>query len=148
MDTQKYNGWANYATWRVNLECFDGYDGQLDPELAEELVTEKICEETLEGIARDYAIAFINQVDWTEIALAHCPSYDSDWRERFSEAFCNAAPQGFDAEADAQTDTPWQAPWGWESYEEWALDEDPQIAAQKYAQTVYSELEALVEETI
>ena len=21
-----YNGWTNYATWRVNLECFDGWD--------------------------------------------------------------------------------------------------------------------------
>ena len=22
--TDKYNGWTNYATWRVNLEMFDG----------------------------------------------------------------------------------------------------------------------------
>jgi hypothetical protein len=22
----KYNGWTNYATWRVNLEMVDGYD--------------------------------------------------------------------------------------------------------------------------
>ena len=21
-----YNGWTNYATWRVNLEIFDGFD--------------------------------------------------------------------------------------------------------------------------
>ena len=21
-----YNGWTNHATWRVNLEMFDGYD--------------------------------------------------------------------------------------------------------------------------
>lgn len=21
-----YNGWTNFATWRVNLECFDGWD--------------------------------------------------------------------------------------------------------------------------
>lgn len=21
-----YNGWTNYATWRVTLECFDGWD--------------------------------------------------------------------------------------------------------------------------
>lgn len=25
----KYNGWTNYATWRVNLEMFDGM--QIDP---------------------------------------------------------------------------------------------------------------------
>jgi hypothetical protein len=24
MKTEKYNGWTNYATWRVNLEMFDG----------------------------------------------------------------------------------------------------------------------------
>jgi hypothetical protein len=26
MNDQKYNGWTNYATWRVNLEIFDGID--------------------------------------------------------------------------------------------------------------------------
>ncbi len=146
MDTQKYNGWANYATWRVNLECFDGWEGSLDPELAEEIVTEHIYETSQEGIARDYAIAFIEDVDWIEITLAHCPSYDYKWRERFSEAFVNAAPQGFDSEADAQTDSPWQAPWEWEDYSEWALDEDPHIAGKEFAEKVYSELEALIEE--
>jgi hypothetical protein len=24
MSDTKYNGWTNYATWRVNLEMFDG----------------------------------------------------------------------------------------------------------------------------
>lgn len=146
MDTQKYNGWQNYATWRINLECFDGWEGSLDPELAEEIVTEHIYETSQEGIARDYALAFIAQVDWHEITLAHCPSYDDKWKERFSEAFCDAAPQGFDSEADAMTDSPWQAPWEWEDYSEWALDEDPQIAARLFAEKVYSELEALIEE--
>lgn len=36
MTDQKYNGWTNYATWRVNLEIFDGFDprdyySNLDP---------------------------------------------------------------------------------------------------------------------
>lgn len=26
MSNNTYNGWANFATWRVNLECFDGWD--------------------------------------------------------------------------------------------------------------------------
>jgi hypothetical protein len=26
MTDTKYNGWTNYATWRVNLEVFDGFD--------------------------------------------------------------------------------------------------------------------------
>ena len=31
MTDQKYNGWANYETWRVNLELFDGYDPDGSP---------------------------------------------------------------------------------------------------------------------
>ena len=26
MSDKKYNGWTNYATWRVQLEIIDGYD--------------------------------------------------------------------------------------------------------------------------
>ena len=26
MNDTKYNGWTNYATWRVNLEMIDGSD--------------------------------------------------------------------------------------------------------------------------
>ena len=26
MSDKTYNGWTNYATWRVNLEIFDGWD--------------------------------------------------------------------------------------------------------------------------
>lgn len=146
MDTQKYNGWCNYATWRINLECFDGWEGSLDPELAEEIVTEHIYETSQEGIARDYALAFIEQVDFYEITLAHCPSYASEWKEQFSEAFIAAAPQGFDSEADLQTDTPWQCPWEWEDYSEWALDEDASEAGRLFAEKVYSELEDLIEQ--
>ena len=28
---EKYNGWTNYATWRVNLEFFDGDDVSYTP---------------------------------------------------------------------------------------------------------------------
>ena len=31
--TEKYNGWTNYATWRVRLEMFDAYDGASDNDL-------------------------------------------------------------------------------------------------------------------
>ena len=27
MTDKTYNGWTNYATWRVNLEWFDGQTG-------------------------------------------------------------------------------------------------------------------------
>lgn len=146
MDTQKYNGWANYPTWRINLEFFDDWEDELTHDLAKEIVTEHIIEETQEGVARDYALAFIENVDWTEIALAHCPSNFYKWREEFSEAFVAAAPKGFDSEADLQTDTPWQCPWEWEDYSEWALDEDASEAGRLFAEKVYSELEALIEE--
>jgi hypothetical protein len=66
--TDKYNGWTNYATWRVNLEMFDGVEEFFSPESARDMV-ESIIEETTEpGIARDYAMAFLNDVNWYEIA--------------------------------------------------------------------------------
>jgi hypothetical protein len=71
----RYNGWTNYATWRVNLEIFDngeplsemgftrdGLHNQLR-DYAEEVV----CGEA-SGLAIDYALAFLSEVDWAEIA--------------------------------------------------------------------------------
>lgn len=76
MTQQTYNGWTNYATWRVNLEMFDGqpvdwvdadadaYDlGQSLRELAEEYMAEEA-----KGLALDYALAFLDEVNWREIA--------------------------------------------------------------------------------
>jgi hypothetical protein len=72
-----YNGWTNYATWRVNLELFDGiyydtwkgyrsaYDlGQALQEYAQELISEQGGN----SLATDYALAFLSDVDWAEIA--------------------------------------------------------------------------------
>ena len=77
---EKYNGWTNYATWRVNLEIFDGYDpydaghdsstsaydlGLSLKDIAEEL----LANDTNEGnLAYSYAMAFLSDVNWTEIA--------------------------------------------------------------------------------
>jgi len=74
-----YNGWANYATWRINLELFDsshflendGYSWNDTYDLKNELceyVEEFIIESTREGLARDYALAFLQDVNWYEIA--------------------------------------------------------------------------------
>lgn len=66
-----YNGWTNYETWRVHLEIFDGYDpdGQaMTADSAREIVEEYIEMTSQEGIARDYALAFVQGVDWDEIA--------------------------------------------------------------------------------
>ena len=77
MSKANYNGWTNYATWRVNLEIFDGQDPEgfdltqdayyLGKDLkayAEDLIVET----SSEGLARDYALAFLSDVNWTEIA--------------------------------------------------------------------------------
>lgn len=67
-----YNGWTNYETWRVNLEFFD--DGAREhyttPDECREYV-ESVIEEQSQGIARAYALAFLSQVNWYEIA-EHC----------------------------------------------------------------------------
>ena len=73
-----YNGWTNYETWRVKLEWFDDersilerYSEKPDPyDLAQDL--EEDVESTLEGmgsgITLDYALAFVSDVNWREIA--------------------------------------------------------------------------------
>jgi len=78
-----YNGCANYATWRVKLEMFDGFDVQdLYPvEVAEkdvyglslqlkEYANNIICDPfaNSESLAVDYALAFLQDVHWYEIA--------------------------------------------------------------------------------
>ena len=64
----KYNGWTNYATWRVNLEIFDG--GNWDRYSAQDLkeFVQDHLESTSSGLALDYALAFIDDVNWHEIA--------------------------------------------------------------------------------
>lgn len=70
-----YNGWKNYATWRVNLEMFDGvawiddFDGDVS-DLADYLkdLAQEYIQEQSHGLALDYALAFLSEVDWYEIA--------------------------------------------------------------------------------
>jgi len=81
-----YNGWTNYATWRVNLEMIDGLDPRdmgwqrLDKyDLADAL--KDYCHEILEcdakeGLALDYARAFISDVNWREISESMIENYD------------------------------------------------------------------------
>lgn len=79
MTDTRYNGWTNYETWRVNLEIFDGMDileflgpcentyelSKLMQEYAENLITDYKYETNL---AQDYALAFLSNVNWAEIA--------------------------------------------------------------------------------
>ena len=84
---EKYNGWTNYATWRVNLEIFDGYDpydaghdsstsaydlGLSLKDIAEELLANDANEGSL---AFSYAMAFLSDVNWTEIARHMIENY-------------------------------------------------------------------------
>ena len=66
-----YNGWTNYETWRVNLELFDGDNERWShgsPDAMQEFAEMLIEESTDEGIGRDYAMAFLQDVNWQEIA--------------------------------------------------------------------------------
>ena len=80
MKNQTYNGWTNYATWRVNLEIFDNCEQYFDDYEVDE-ITAELCKEYAEdvifcdlgmlgenSIAADYAMAFLVQVNWYEIA--------------------------------------------------------------------------------
>lgn len=74
-----YNGWTNYATWRVNLEVFDGYDPDGSPVTAdtlEEMADEALTMECREGLTLDYARAFLSDVNWQEIADHINANYD------------------------------------------------------------------------
>jgi hypothetical protein len=88
------NGWSNYATWRVNLELLDDYISQTvydDPDTRQawcETTTYGLAEVLKEyaddavtgygelsddydsagGLAVSYARAFLDDVDWYEIA--------------------------------------------------------------------------------
>jgi hypothetical protein len=73
---ETYNGWTNYATWRIALEWFDNYNPNTNElnayDLSKQL--ENYVEETLEGMTSqsalvlDYALAFVSDVNWYEIA--------------------------------------------------------------------------------
>jgi len=102
MNDQKYNGWTNYATWRVNLELFDGLDiedefdnnepdfdvtmicphtfAEVLKERAEEVIflDSHIGGKTPSSLMEDYARAFISDVNWYEIAKHKIDDYILD----------------------------------------------------------------------
>lgn len=77
MKKDTYNGWTNYATWRVNLEIFDGLDPadiwgidakDIAPEFLEAYAEALIGETAPDGLALSYALSFVAEVNWDEIA--------------------------------------------------------------------------------
>lgn len=81
---EKYNGWTNYATWRINLEIFDGVTledlntVETEPydlkdylqDYAEEMIFSgsHYDERRPSNLMEDYARAFLSDVNWYEIA--------------------------------------------------------------------------------
>ena len=73
MENNKYNGWTNYATWRINLEILGDieFDEEVTPESLQEIVEDVVfANETAKGLIEDYARAFIDSVNFYEIADA------------------------------------------------------------------------------
>jgi len=80
MTDKTYNGWTNYATWRVNLEIFDDADkAELFDLTLDAWDLGHVLQDYVEGhiyeagggegnIAVDYALAFLSDVNWYEIA--------------------------------------------------------------------------------
>lgn len=95
MEKQTYNGWTNYATWRVNLEIFDGlnpvdYGWAIDDEYTMAQQVREYAEEIIdmtasEGLARDYALAFLSDVDWQSIAEHLICDWADDERDEDEE---------------------------------------------------------------
>jgi hypothetical protein len=92
MTDKTYNGWTNYATWRINLEVFDGMDvqdywdkpetdayalGEWLQEYAEETIFAgcRYDERGQSSLIEDYARAFLQEVNWSEIAKHMIANY-------------------------------------------------------------------------
>ncbi|MDQ3540314.1 MAG: hypothetical protein M3440_06460 [Chloroflexota bacterium] len=87
-DDTTYNGWTNYATWRVNMEICDGMTSHLGTMIAEndmepfgsigdladylrDDAEEFVCDQNercTDSIVYEYASTFLSQVNWDEIA--------------------------------------------------------------------------------
>ena len=70
MTDNTYNGWSNYETWRVNLEIFDGLQTDGYKVSADSLmdIAHEYIDDTAEHMTHGWAMAFINDVNWHEIA--------------------------------------------------------------------------------
>jgi hypothetical protein len=85
-NTNEYNGWTNYQTWRINLEVVDGMtldtlgfdlhevdtdevaDVESLAEAIESYVEEIVTNGVPDGLALNLAQSFLSEVDWMEIA--------------------------------------------------------------------------------
>lgn len=69
----EFKGWTNYATWRVNLEILGDIefveDDNISVETLEKIVESTVFDDLIEkdGLATDYARAFLSEVNYYEI---------------------------------------------------------------------------------
>lgn len=74
MYTQQYNGWSNYATWRINLEILGDIEFEehvtVDnlKEIVEDIIFSNYSLQSGSHLIEDYARSFIDQVNFYEIA--------------------------------------------------------------------------------
>ena len=70
--SKEYNGWTNYATWRVNLEILGDieFENKMSADDLKEIVEDCVFNNTVEKdcLAADYARAFVSEVNFYEIA--------------------------------------------------------------------------------
>ena len=69
---EKYNGWTNYATWRVNLEVINGivFETKTCAATIKEIIDDVVFSQYngMNSKMYDYASAFISEVNFYEIA--------------------------------------------------------------------------------
>ena len=69
-----YNGWTNYATWRINLEILGDieFENKTSADDLKEIVEDVVFSQYELGngsfLVEDYAKAFISEVNFYEIA--------------------------------------------------------------------------------
>ena len=76
MENKKYNGWTNYATWRINIEILGDieFEEKVSADYLKDIVEESVftnfntCDTP--RLIEDYARAFIDEVNFYEIAEA------------------------------------------------------------------------------
>lgn len=115
MNNETHNGWTNYPTWRINLEMIDDLDTDhwtdfIEDNRGSDMLTYNLgqeirgyVEEKLENcnneLARDYALAFIADVNWREIADHVLDTYKENYwcdncgtrfDERYMSNYCSS----------------------------------------------------------
>ena len=70
---EKYNGWTNYATWRVNLEILGDieFNEHVSADYLKEVAEDCVCggrDFSGFSLVKDYALSFLSQVNYYEIA--------------------------------------------------------------------------------